>query len=777
MSTDSSLATLAPLLRQYWGFDTLRPLQAEAIDAGVRGHDSLVVMPTGGGKSLCYQIPPLVADRTDVVVSPLIALMKDQVDGLQAIGYPAAAIHSNMSVEERREVAADVHNGRLRLLLVSPEKLLSDAFIRFLRGADIRAFAIDEAHCISHWGHDFRPSYRRLSDLRTLFPDASIHAFTATATQRVRADIVRQLGLREPSVLVGDFDRPNLIYRVIPRTDMVRQVVAALKPRAGQAAIVYCISRKDTEYLAAELRAAKFRAAAYHAGMDPAARRRTQDDFARERIDVVTATVAFGMGIDRSDVRCVVHAAMPKSIEHYQQESGRAGRDGLDADCVLLYSAADAIKWEGLITKSAEESEIDVEPRAIESMVAHVREMQGYACALNCRHAALVGYFGQAWKGGSCGACDVCLGEVEGLEDCTELARKILSCVARTEQRFGAGYIVDVLKGANTERILSLRHHQLSTYALLREMDKKTIQRRVYDLVDQGLLTRDGGDLPILRLNEASWEVMRGHRKVMLRRIAERVRKRAATEAESWEGVDQGLFESLRGLRREIAEERAVPAYVVFTDVTLREIARMRPTRPEALRRIQGVGKRKIADYGRAFATRVREYCGAHGLETDVGDAPAGPAGATRPGGAARTATARSTAGAKSASSSDYDDADGDADAGAAPRRRTRSAAAARAFAMFERGATVEQVMAATQRAASTTQGYLEEFIAAQRPASIDAWVDAATQERVRAIIMRSGTRRLKPMFDELGGIVPYEVIRIVAAHVEAEATPREDGA
>src|SRR5271163_790117 len=344
-------AEVLAVLRRFWGYENLRPLQAEAINAGLERRDSLVVMPTGGGKSLCYQVPPAVAGRTDIVVSPLIALMKDQVDALRACGYPAVALHSGIDPAKIRDLERELAAGRHHLIFVAPERLLTPRFLELAARLKVSTFAIDEAHCISQWGHDFRPEYRQLAELKTRFPGASVHAYTATATERVRGDIVDQLGLKDPAVLVGSFDRPNLLYRVRPKLDVNAQIAATLRRHKGEAAIVYSISRNDTERIAAYLARDGVRAAAYHAGMEADDRRRTQDRFAAEEIDVVVATVAFGMGIDRSDIRCVIHAAIPKSIEAYQQETGRAGRDGLPAECVLFYSAADAIRWRSLMER------------------------------------------------------------------------------------------------------------------------------------------------------------------------------------------------------------------------------------------------------------------------------------------------------------------------------------------------------------------------------------------------------------------------------------------
>jgi len=593
---------LAGILSRWWGFEQLRPLQADAIRAALAGRDSLVVMPTGGGKSLCYQLPPLVGDTTDVVVSPLVALMKDQVDALESIGYPAAAIHSGLDPDERRRIRDRLAAGELRLLFTAPERLVNSGLIDLLAQVGVRRFSIDEAHCISQWGHDFRPEYRQLALLRERFPTASVHAFTATATPRVREDIVGQLQLRSPEVLVGTFDRPNLVYRVVPRTDRVAQTLAVLGRHAGEASIVYCISRKETERLAARLAAEGILARPYHAGLDARERHRTQEAFARETIDVVVATVAFGMGIDRSDVRLVLHTSLPKSLEAYQQETGRAGRDGLAAECVLLYSSADVFSWEALVRKSAEES--DLEPDEAARLVAaqgeHLHAMRRYAQAARCRHAALSEYFGQAYAPAACGACDVCLDETESLPESTVTAQKILSCVARAGERFGVRHICEVLRGAKTEGIQRHGHDRLSTFGLLAALDQRTAENLVHQLLDQELLSRSGGDRPVVSLNARSWQVMRGERPVVL--LEPRVgRTRAAkADVDDWEGVDRDLFDRLRRWRRRVAESRGKPAWTILDDRSLRAIARERPTSPAALLRCKGIGEKRLADFGAA---------------------------------------------------------------------------------------------------------------------------------------------------------------------------------
>lgn len=605
-----SAADISAVVRRYWGYEQFRPLQEEAIRAGLEQRDSLVVLPTGGGKSLCYQVPATMAGGTDLVVSPLISLMKDQVDGLRQCGYPAAALHSGLPASTRYTVEHEIRAGRYRLVFVAPERLLAPGFLDLLDRLPVRAFAIDEAHCISHWGHDFRPEYRQLAVLKQRFPRASVHAYTATATERVRDDIIQQLQLSNATTLVGTFDRPNLVYRVIPRADLEQQVREIIRRHKNQAVIIYCITRKDTERLAGMLQQVGVRAACYHAGLNPDQRRSTQERFSREQLDVVVATVAFGMGIDRSDVRCVIHAAMPKSIEHYQQETGRAGRDGLEAECVLLYSPADAIRWQRLIDRSAEQAERPAETlAAARELLQHIRS---FATSPTCRHKLLSEHFGQAYERGDCGACDVCLGELaadaEANPEDTLIAQKILSCVARVEQRFGIGHVVKVLTGSNDQLVRSFRHDQLSTYALLKGHNTKTLTGFVYQLVDQGLLERTPGDRPLLKLNAASRAVLSGARAVRLVRPKPRIVKATELEADAWESVDRNLFESLRELRRQIASQRHVPPYVIFSDASLRDMARRKPRTPEEFLAIHGVGEQKLKNLGPRFLEHIASH-------------------------------------------------------------------------------------------------------------------------------------------------------------------------
>ncbi len=734
------------VVRQYWGFDALRPLQADAIAASLAGRDSLVVMPTGGGKSLCYQVPPLLTGKLCVVVSPLIALMKDQVDGLRLAGYPAAALHSNLSNEETAAVRQQISRGELKLLLVAPERLLTSGFLAFLakhhdqRG--LGSFAIDEAHCISQWGHDFRPEYRRLAELRNIYRDVPFHAYTATATPRVREDIVTQLQLKNPAVLVGVFDRPNLTYRVLPRVGLVDQVSDALRRHHERAAIVYCITRKDTEGLAADLKASGFNAAAYHAGLDAKVRARVQESFKSERLDVVVATVAFGMGIDRGDVRCVVHASMPKTVEHYQQETGRAGRDGLPAECVLFYSAADVVRWQQIMERGAGDSQADADSVAAGlaiqmELLEHARRLCSSA---RCRHQALSEYFGQAYtiKPGGCGACDVCLNEIESVDGSQEIAQKILSCVWRVGQRFGAAHVTDVLRGSRGHRILELKHDQLTTFGLLKNMQREALMSYINQLVDEGVLARTPGGMSTLYLTAESGPVLKGQREVVFFTPKETL---SAGGGASVDGdtipltpEESELFDSLRALRREIAEGLGVPPYTVFADTTLEEMARVRPGSRESFVCIKGIGTVKLNTFGGQFLDHIRDYCERFGLGLDAVQG-------SRP----RQAKTR----------------DGKV-------RRPRPVAAK----MFSEGASVEEVAAAAGVAVTTAASYLNDYILSFKPEAIDTWVSPRVYGAVADAVVKHGDEMLRPIFDELGGAVPYDQIRLVVNHrrVRAEA-------
>jgi ATP-dependent DNA helicase RecQ len=589
---------LADILERYWGYHSFRPLQREAMEAVLSGRDSLLVLPTGGGKSICFQAPAMMSDGLAVIVSPLISLMKDQVDTLVGNGVPAALYNSSLGSEQKSEVARGLREGKFRLLYVAPERLVGDGgdgFLNLLSARPLSFVAVDEAHCISQWGHDFRPEYRQLAKLRERWPALSLHAYTATATARVRRDIVSQLGLRDVTELVGSFDRPNLVYRVLARSALKAQILEVLERHRGQAGIIYCSSRKEVDSLAQWLSDTGWRARPYHAGMADDDRHRNQDAFLNEEIDLIVATVAFGMGIDRSDVRFVIHAGAPQSLEHYQQESGRAGRDGLEAECVLIASGADFLKWRMMLEKNGELSE---------ARRGLLRDIERYAASVGCRHKRLVSYFGETFTKDDCGACDYCLGELETVADAVTVARKILSCVARVGQRFGAAHVTNVLRGSDSEQVRSRGHHELSVFGLMKDATIDELRGYVDQLLAHGLLQQAGDEYPILQLTADGLALLKDGGAApdlslaRQKRPDRRQQKRARVETEGWEGVDRDLFEELRVLRLEIARRRRVPPYVIFHDTTLREIARSKPKTKEELRHVYGVGDRKAEDLG-----------------------------------------------------------------------------------------------------------------------------------------------------------------------------------
>ena len=602
-----STSELETALARYWGYTTFRPLQRDAMEAILAGRDSLVVMPTGGGKSLCFQAPALVQHGLALIVSPLISLMKDQVDTLVGNGVPAALYNSSLGADEKSAVVAGLREHRYRLLYVSPERLVGDgseAFVSLLTSSRVSFVAVDEAHCISQWGHDFRPEYRQLGRLRQLLPGSSLHAYTATATLRVRRDIVAQLALNDPAEFIGSFDRPNLLYRVLPRAGLKRQLQDILGRHRGEAGIIYCTSRKEVDALAGWLTSIGIPALPYHAGLSDSHRSAHQDAFLSERVDVIVATVAFGMGIDRSNVRFIVHAGAPRSLEHYQQESGRAGRDGLEAECVLISSSADFMKWRVMLERNGELTE------AGQNLL---RQMERYAASVGCRHRHLAEYFGDRYEKQGCGACDYCLNELESTSDPVVVARKILSCVARVGQRFGAMHVSSVLRGHASEQVLARGHDKLSTFAILAGASVAEVRGYIEQLIGHGLLAQTDDGYPVLALTRRGLALLKDAssfpgltlaRQRTPRKDEPRVRSRV--EAESWQDVDRDLFERLRAVRLEIARARGVPPYVIFHDATLREMARLQPKSLAAFLAVRGVGAKKAEDLAETFLAVIR---------------------------------------------------------------------------------------------------------------------------------------------------------------------------
>jgi len=640
---EASPRTARALLGRVFGFAEYRPHQEEIVDHLVAGGDAFVLMPTGGGKSLCYQLPAMVRAGTGVVVSPLISLMKDQVDALRAAGVSAAAYNSSLDEREARAVLRALHAGELDLLYVAPETLMTDGFLERLRslgggdpggggenglipgddhapgGAGVALFAIDEAHCVSQWGHDFRPEYVQLGQLRSLFPGVPIMACTATADPETRDDVRARLGLGDAAVYVTGFDRPNIRYTVVDKREPLHQLTQFLAGHGGESGIVYCLSRKRTEEVAGKLRAHGVSAAAYHAGLPADERRRVQDEFARDEVAVVVATVAFGMGIDKSDVRFVVHHDLPKTVESYYQETGRSGRDGLPAEALLLFGLGDAAVVRSLIEgggrgqNGAEEYERDPERVRIE--LHKLASMVGYADGLSCRREALLGYFGEPYAA-PCGNCDICLDPPETF-DATEQAQMALSCVYRTGERFGIAHVIDVLRGADGEKVLRYGHDRLSTFGIGAELSRDHWQSLIRQLIHRGYLAQDIARYSALRLTDSARPLLRGEQTLVLAtprtRVPtkkQRLRTQRAGRAAELAGlpVDEALYEELRVLRKRLAGEQNVPAYVVFSDATLAEMAARRPGTYAELLDVNGVGQAKLERYGDALLALIATH-------------------------------------------------------------------------------------------------------------------------------------------------------------------------
>ncbi|MCB1802326.1 MAG: DNA helicase RecQ [Gammaproteobacteria bacterium] len=593
----------AQTLHEVFGYSEFRPRQAEVIADLIAGRDAFVLMPTGGGKSLCYQIPALHRSGVGIVVSPLISLMKDQVDALCASGVAAAYYNSSLDSEAARGVLARLHRHELDLLYISPERLLSGGFIDRLDDIDVALFAVDEAHCVSQWGHDFRPEYAALGSLRERFSDIPLVALTATADPQTREDIVRVLGLQQARRHLTGFDRPNIRYSVLDKHKPFDQLLRFLDGRAGQSGIVYALSRKKVDDIAGKLEAQGVRAAAYHAGLPAAHREQVQERFLKDDIQVVVATVAFGMGIDKPNVRFVVHFDLPKNIEGYYQETGRAGRDGLPADALLLYGAQDVVTARRLIDNNRNAEQQRIEIHKLNAMVA-------MAEALTCRRRVLLGYFGERLVQ-DCGNCDICTDPPQRF-DATVEAQKALSCVYRVGQRFGLRQVVDVLRGADTERIRSLGHDRLSTYGIgadLSEHDWTSIFRQ---LIHHGLLEQDVANYSVLKLTDAARPLLRGEVRLDLARprVRESAKRARRPRADAASGpYDEGLFEELRVLRKRLADDEGKPPYIVFGDATLVHMARAKPLSEEALLAISGVGQHKLEKYGAEFLDAITAYC------------------------------------------------------------------------------------------------------------------------------------------------------------------------
>jgi ATP-dependent DNA helicase RecQ len=592
---ESSVPQLLPLLKQYFGFTSFRPLQEEIIRDALAGKDVFALLPTGGGKSLCFQLPAMAQPGLTVVVSPLIALMKDQVDALQASGVPATFLNSSLAAGESRARLRGLHNGQYRLLYAAPERLMLSGVMSDLQRWKVNLLAVDEAHCISEWGHDFRPEYRQLAGLRQLFPAVPMMALTATATERVRKDIVTLLSLREPSCYVASFNRPNLTYRVFGKNKPYAQVLEFLRGRPRDSGIVYCQSRKSTESVAQRLNEDGVKARPYHAGLTPSERTEHQELFLRDEVRVICATIAFGMGINKPNVRFVLHYDLPKNIEGYYQETGRAGRDGLPSECVLLFSPGDVVKQRAFIDEKPD-------PREQQIARAQLQQMVHYAESAGCRRRELLGYFGEPFEQESCEGCDNCLSPRQTF-DGTISAQKFLSCVYRIRERtrFGVGlnHVIEVLTGADTEKIRRWGHERLSTYGIGKEHSRPEWGAIGRELIRLGQLHQTSEKFSVLELTPEGLAVLKERRRVTLTRPVSAPEPTAHRAGEI--ACDEVLFERLARLRKQLADQRGLPPHIIFSDVTLRQMARDYPGSERELARISGMSERKLQEFGRVF--------------------------------------------------------------------------------------------------------------------------------------------------------------------------------
>ena len=726
--TDLSLHSL---LKRHFGYDAFRPRQEAIIANALAGRHSLVIMPTGGGKSLCYQLPALAMGGLTLVVSPLIALMQDQVDALRANGIAAAFINSSLDSRAAAAAERQAQDGRVSLLYVAPERVSMPGFRRFLQTLDLRLIAIDEAHCISEWGHDFRPDYRTLSDLRTLFPDTPLMALTATATARVRQDIVDHLRLGDAPQFVSGFDRPNLTYIVRPRPGTPAALAELLDERRGQPAIVYCFSRKDTEELAEYLTTGGHPTVAYHAGLDANTRRRAQERFIDGAVPVVAATIAFGMGIDKPDIRLVVHYALPKSVEGYYQETGRAGRDGRPSDCILFFSPGDRAKQEFFIQRMTGDARATAE-RQLQRMV-------DYARLTTCRRKYLLNYFGDTTADETCGNCDVCLAEHQSV-DITVVAQKMLSAVIRTGERFGIAHICNVLRGSNSARIRELGHDKLSVHGIVNDYDRNILRDIANGLVEKGLLARADGEYPTISVTDAGRQWLRSRQSLTLAMRVDEPSARPPRQERARNGnappdYDAALFEELRALRRRLADEQSVPAFVVFNDATLRALAAARPTDDQAMLAVSGVGPAKLDSYGEPFLDVIRKYANNMPL----------PQEATR--------------------SPDWRQSRRDVDSQPLGVTHTLT------LRLLQQGLTIDEIARERGFAPNTIMSHLERIAAAGEPVDLAPLLPPLERiARITAAINAAGDERLAPVKELLGDDYAYDEIRLVRLSLRATA-------
>ena len=741
------MASPASILKETFGYDTFRPLQHEVIENVLARHDTLAVMPTGGGKSLCYQIPSLLFDGLTVVISPLISLMKDQVEQLRAYGVPALFLNSTLAPEEYQENMDYVKRGEVKLLYVAPETLLTPRILTLLASLQVDCLTIDEAHCISEWGHDFRPEYRQLVEVRKRFPNAVCLALTATATSRVRHDIRSTLKFSTTNEFVASFDRANLYIEVARKTDPVQQTTQMLDRYKDQSGIIYCFSRKQVDELAAHLAQKGYSARPYHAGLEDSERRKNQEAFIRDDAQIMVATIAFGMGINKPNVRFVIHYDLPKSIEGYYQEIGRAGRDGLPAHCLLLYSYADVGKQNYFIgQKEGDEKRV-----AIQHLDAIVRFAEDET---SCRRKPLLNYFGESTSADNCSNCDNCTSAPTPLTDITVFAQKFLSCVKRADEKFGAVHIVDILLGSKNEKVLRWGHDKLSTYGIGTELTKKQWMHLARQLLTMGYLKQEG-EYHTLRITAKAWESLKKRETIFgVVQEAERVRTKGGKKVEV--AYNSALFALLRQKRKEMADEAAVPPYVIFSDRTLTEMSAYYPQSDESLLNISGVGQVKLRQYGEAFLEVIKPYCEKHGLAEHPHPQPFPQKGKRTESPSPRGSRGR-----------------GEGEIG----ERTRFIGEA-----YNAGDTIQDLMNRYQVITGTILEHLTSYVSAgntlRSTEDLQSLTSATPEQKQAAFnaFNELGPTYLRPVYDKLNGILNYDDLKILRLLHLISHSDKEEG-
>ncbi len=719
--------TTQETLKHYFGHDAFLPGQQDVVEQMLAGRDALILMPTGGGKSLTYQLPALMLPGITIVISPLIALMQDQVDRLQANGIAATFINSTLGSVERSQRERALLNGELKLVYVAPERLMSDSFLTLLEhvheNIGISLMAVDEAHCVSEWGHDFRPEYRQIGRMRDHFPTVPMQALTATATERVREDILSQLRLRDPHIHIASFNRPNLTYEVRQKSKAsYGEIVELLRGMPDAPVIIYCQSRKSVDMVSEALQRDGISALPYHAGMTNDQRAENQSRFIRDDVTVLVATIAFGMGIGKPDVRAVIHYDLPRSLEGYYQESGRAGRDGQPAQCILYYTYSDRIKVEFVI---------DQKPSEQEQLIARqqLNQVTAYCDSRDCRRRILLGYFGEEWQEENCGSCDNCLRALTPveMEDRTIDAQKFLSCVGRTEQRFGMTHIIDVLRGANTKRIRDFHHDTLSTYGIGKEYSVEEWKRLGHALVQQGFLDI-AAEFSILRLNTRSRDILRKQCVFEMPIIVKEEKVKA--EQEVLDPQSARLFQHLRNLRKQIADEQSVPPYVVFSDNALREMAQQRPQTREHFANISGVGSSKLAAYFTTFTEEIASYCELHNIPMEI----LAPSVAVKKSTVSKPPTIQM------------------------PHSRLQT------LTLYEQGRSIEEIAEERGLTQSTIVNHLAELIELGEAIDIVPLIPEGHYQNIVDAIEQLGDGALRPLKDFLGDEYSFDEIRLVRA-------------